>query len=56
MDDNLKFMAQYVLNQLNSMGVVKDAQVNTTSVLFVANAMQTYMEGQKLELRKREKE
>lgn len=51
-DEYQMFAAQHILSQLNKIGVVKDAQVNTTTITFVARELQEYMTAQKLKFEK----
>jgi hypothetical protein len=48
MEEHRKFLAQHILTELNKMGIVKDAQVNGTSIRFVADCIQSYMHSQTL--------
>lgn len=50
MNDHYKWLAEHLLKQLNKLGIVKDAQVNSTTVLFVAGQVNEYMTSQKLTL------
>jgi len=50
MDDHFKVMAQLVLSELNSLGIVKDAQVNSVTTRVVATALERYFDAQKIKL------
>lgn len=50
MNDHYLWLSEHILKGLNNLGIVKDAQVNSTTTKFMASRIDEYMNSQKLEL------
>ncbi len=55
MHDNYLYLAKHLLMELNKLGIVKDAQVNNTTVRVVAGWTEEFLASNQLEISAKEK-